>query len=89
MAVRYVFVLYDVKENRVNKVNKIISKYLFHEQNSVFRGEITEPLLLKLKNELNKIIHASDDKILFLEFSNKNAFKEFRIGEKLCEDNIL
>ena len=53
----YVYVIYDINETRVNKVFKICKKYLEHYQNSVFRGEISESNILKLKNEINKIIN--------------------------------
>lgn len=89
MNVGYVFVLYDVKENRVYKVNKILSKYLFHEQNSVFRGNITNSLLVKLKKEIDKIVNINEDKVLFIEMKDDKVFEEDRIGENLPDDNIL
>lgn len=53
----YVFLFYDVKENRVNKVFKKCKKYLNHWQKSVFRGEISPSEIIELENELNKIIN--------------------------------
>ena len=48
----YIYLIYDIKEERVNKVFKVCKKYLEHYQNSVFRGEISESNILKLKNEI-------------------------------------
>ena len=53
----YIYLIYYIKEERVNKVFKICKKYLEHYQNSVFRGKISESNILKLKNEINKIIN--------------------------------
>lgn len=53
----YVFLFYDVKENRVNKVFKKCKKYLNHWQKSVFRGEISPSEIIELENELSKIIN--------------------------------
>ena len=89
MKTGYVFVFYDIKEERVNKVNKILTKYLFHEQNSVFRGPITPSLLQKVKSELDKIIVLEYDKILFIELKSEKDFIEYRIGDKMDDNNIL
>ena len=48
----YIYLIYDIKEERINKVFKVCKKYLEHYQNSVFRGEISESNILKLKNEI-------------------------------------
>ena len=57
----YVFLFYDIKENRVNKVFKKCKKYLNHWQKSVFRGEITPSNIIKLENELKKIINKEEN----------------------------
>lgn len=73
----YIYVIYDIKEKRVNKVFKICKKYLTHYQNSVFRGEITPSNTLKLKSELKDIISTTEDNILFIYFiSEKSVIKE-------------
>lgn len=78
----YVFLFYDIGEDRVNKIFKICKKYLEHYQNSVFCGEITPSNLLKLENELKKIA-IDDDKITILKFINKNVINEtILIGSK-------
>ena len=38
----YLIVVYDISEERINKVRKILKKYFLWVQNSVFEGEISE-----------------------------------------------
>ena len=57
----YIFLFYDVGEERVQKVFKICKKYLSHHQNSVFRGSISPSLFMELKGELKKVIDPSAD----------------------------
>lgn len=87
----YVFLMYDVDEKRCQKVFKICKKYLTHFQNSVFRGEITPANLLRLQNELKKVIDKNNDRIDFLKFISSSYFNEESIGKKIstAEDLIL
>jgi len=61
----YVIMVYDVSEERVNKVLKIGRKYLNWIQNSVLEGEITKAKFEKLKVELRKVIDENKDSIIF------------------------
>ena len=38
----YIICVYDVKEKRCQKFMKLLRKYLFHVQNSVFEGTLTQ-----------------------------------------------
>ncbi|MFL0253310.1 CRISPR-associated endonuclease Cas2 [Clostridium neuense] len=86
----YAFVFYDVNEKRVNKVFKVCKKYFHHHQNSVFRGAITPANLIKLKNEINKIIEGTDF-VTIIKLINGDCFDEETLGinEKNTEDLIL
>jgi len=57
--------VYDINEERVNKVLKIGRKYLEWVQNSVLEGEISEAKFEKLKMELSKIINTDEDSVIF------------------------
>lgn len=81
MNVAYVIVMYDVAEGRVNKVFRICKKYLFHYQNSIFRGEITPSKLVKLRNELLSVIDEQEDFVCFLKCKNAYVFDEEVIGK--------
>jgi CRISPR-associated protein Cas2 len=85
----YIYVIYDIKEKRVNKVFKICKKYLEHYQNSVFRGEITESNLMKLKIELKNIINKDEDNILFLYYITAKSVILEEIGIKNNNNNFL
>lgn len=70
----YVSLIYDISiENGGAKVwrnvFKICKKYLTHVQKSVFEGEITPVLLVKLRMELDKYIR--DDKDSVIVFSSR------------------
>ncbi|MFL7796552.1 CRISPR-associated endonuclease Cas2 [Clostridium chauvoei] len=76
----YVFIFYDIKEERVNKVFKVCKKYLSHFQKSVFRGGITPSKLILLKKDLNKVIEKEEDFICIIKVLNGDVFGEEIIG---------
>lgn len=61
----YLIMVYDINEERVNKVLKVGRKYLEWVQNSVLEGEITEAKFEKLKMELMNIINPEEDSVIF------------------------
>ncbi|MGL5256708.1 MAG: CRISPR-associated endonuclease Cas2 [Proteocatella sp.] len=78
----YVFLFYDVKEERVNKVFKICKKYLSHFQKSVFRGEITPSKIISLKKDLSKVIDKTEDQVCIVKMMNDGVFNEEELGKK-------
>ena len=89
MNYNYVFLFYDVEEERVQKVFKICKKYLTHFQKSVFRGEITPSNIIKLKSDLNKIIDKENDTVCIIKLMNGKAFGEDIIGKKIKNGESL
>ncbi|KEI14493.1 MULTISPECIES: CRISPR-associated endonuclease Cas2 [Clostridium] len=87
----YAFLFYDVKEKRVNKVFKVCKKYLTHYQKSVFRGEITPSNIIKLREDLKKVIDESEDFICIIKLLNNKVFGEevLGVGVETAEDLIL
>ena len=79
----YAFVFYDINEKRVQKVFKVCKKYLSHYQKSVFRGEISPANLIKLRNEIKKIIVEEEDFVCILKMISTNQFEEEVIGAKV------
>ncbi len=61
----YLILVYDIREERVNKVLKIARKYLNWVQNSVLEGELSKAGLEKLKIELKEVINPEEDSIVF------------------------
>ncbi|MFZ5351934.1 MAG: CRISPR-associated endonuclease Cas2 [Bacillota bacterium] len=78
----YAFVFYDIGEKRVHKVFKICKKYFYHHQKSVFRGQITPSNLIKLREELNRIIDIDEDCVTIIKLLNQNSFDEETLGKK-------
>lgn len=76
----YAFLFYDVGEKRVQKVFKVCKKYLSHFQYSVFRGELTPSNLIKLKEELERVIVEEEDFICIIKLVNDNVFGEEILG---------
>ena len=86
----FVIIVYDIGIKRVNKVLKICRKYLTWIQNSVLEGEIEEPGLMKLMNELKKVIDEDEDSLLIYKFRTTKYFSRELIGiEKGKEDQFL
>lgn len=86
----YLIVTYDIAEERVNKVRKILKKYFMWVQNSVFEGEITEGKLVKCKLELEKVIDKETDSIYFYSLENRLNYRKTVLGiEKEMTGNIL
>lgn len=86
----YLIVTYDIGEERVNRIRKILKKYFMWVQNSVFEGEITEGKLLKCKLELEKNINREEDSIYFYSFENRFNYKKTVLGvEKEVTSNVL
>lgn len=65
---------------------KVLRKYLFHTQNSVFDGELTDKEFKNLKLELMKI---GIDNVKFYIISSKKALHILTIGDELENRLIL
>ena len=76
----YVIMVYDIREERVNKVLKIARKYLTWVQNSVLEGELTRAQLEKLKVELGEIIDKEEDSVIFYKLRSTAYFQKETMG---------
>jgi CRISPR-associated protein Cas2 len=86
----YLIVTYDIGEDRVNKVRKLLKKYFMWVQNSVFEGDISEGRLEKCKRELLKVIDVEVDSIYFYSLENRLNYRKTVLGiEKEMTGNIL
>ncbi len=66
----YALLFYDVNERRVQKVFKVCKKYLSHFQYSVFRGDIIPSKLIRLENDLKKVINEQEDFVCIIKLKN-------------------
>ncbi len=85
----YLIMVYDINEERVNKVLKIARKYLTWVQNSVLEGEITEAKFMKLKYELENVIKRDEDSIIFYIFRTKLYTKRETMGKEKGREEII
>lgn len=67
----YLVIVYDVKINRVNKVNKFLKSYLHWQQNSVFEGKVTKSQYNEIISSLKMLIDANEDSIIIYKFPEK------------------
>ena len=68
----FVVITYDVSSRRTEIFRKILTRFLTHEQNSVFLGDLTESSWKKLHASLSKAM-IPGDRILKLEAKHKHS----------------
>jgi len=64
----FVVLTYDIEQKRVQKVMKIVKKYLHPVHRSVFDGYLTEGQIKSLKKELHPIIDPENDSIILYKY---------------------
>ena len=67
---------------------KVLKKYLYHKQRSVFEGEITPKKYEVLQDELAAIIKDDDEVIMYYSLSNKRPFVQVN-GKNNLPNNVL
>ncbi len=72
----YYIIVYDIKEERVSKVLKLMRQYLNWVQNSVFEGELSDGQFERLKIEVRKLINSDEDSILIYSMEQKWVNRE-------------
>ncbi|NRT36060.1 CRISPR-associated protein Cas2 [Clostridium beijerinckii] len=86
----FVIITYDVNEKRVNRVRKVLKKYITWCQNSVFEGEITEGKLTKCMAEVGKYLITSEDSLYIYRIPYSKNIKKDVIGiEKISDDLFI
>lgn len=76
----YVLASYDAAGGRSETFRKLLSRYLVHELESVFAGELTEGSLTRLRKELAKALKP-DDAVMILTAENKNNVRVVRLSK--------
>ena len=89
MSFIFVLMIYDVGEERVNKVLKIGRKYLCWIQNSVLEGEITPATFASLKHEVGKVIKDDYDSIIFYIWRSEHYTSREIIGKEKGSSEIF
>jgi CRISPR-associated protein Cas2 len=83
----YVIVVYDVDEERVSKINRLLKSYLIWIQNSVFEGIITDKLLEEMLSRVKKIMRG-DDSFIVYKLKTKSLIERQVFGKRV-ETNII
>ncbi|NJE13338.1 CRISPR-associated endonuclease Cas2 [Thermococcus sp. LS2] len=85
----YYIIVYDVNEERVAKVHKILKRYLYWRQRSVFEGELTDSQLHELLKRLSKVIDESEDSILIYAVKDRKLISFSYLGVAFHEDDAV
>lgn len=80
VIVMYVIIAYDVEAKRNKHVINLLRQYLFHTQNSLFEGELTNHQYLELKEKLEKKIDHDSDRIVIYKLPNDKYLNKDNIG---------
>ena len=80
----YVIAVYDINEKRVNRILKLMRRYLHWQQRSVFEGYITESKYEELKSRCKMIIK-EEDTIKFYILDSDKYLKQEVLGFKIVE----
>lgn len=85
----FVILVYDLHVKRVNKMLKLVRRYLVHVQKSVFEGELTEKRLDMLKAEIEELIKPSEDTVLIYGFDSLRFSHRHMIGRQVEDRDII
>jgi CRISPR-associated protein Cas2 len=86
----YIILVYDIGEKRVQRVHKLLKRYLNWVQNSVFEGDLTEGRYEAMKINLNKRLKDDEDSVIVYKLGSLKYTEREIIGvEKNLTDNLL
>ena len=78
-------IVYDVGEERVNKVRIYLKQYLNWVQNSVLEGSLTEAEYMKVMNGLRDVIDETLDNVICYKTKDRKYLSIDEIGTKKAE----
>jgi CRISPR-associated protein Cas2 len=85
-----VILVYDVGEKRVQRVHKLLKRYLNWVQNSVFEGELTDGKFEAMKIELDERLESKEDSVIIYKLGSlKYTEREIMGVEKNVTDNLV
>ncbi len=76
-----VILVYDISledckdQSRLNKVRKVVRKYINHVQKSVFEGDISPSKLEKMKKEILEVIDKKRDSVIVYVFDDISKYE--------------
>jgi CRISPR-associated protein Cas2 len=85
-----VILVYDVGEKRVQRVHKLLKRYLNWVQNSVFEGELTDGQFEAMKIDLDQRLNTSEDSVIIYKLGSLKYTEREIVGvDKNATDNLL
>ena len=77
----YIILCYDVRSERNDKILKTARKYLHSTQRSVLEGHLTAAQILRLKEELSRMIDPQEDSVRIFMAESSERFEISQIGK--------
>ena len=68
---------------------KLLRKYLFHVQNSVFEGTLTPKQYRSLRQEIDTLLNSDEDSVIFYVSYNDKQINKNELGLKRKSNNII
>ena len=85
-----VILVYDVGEKRVQRVHKLLKRYLNWVQNSVFEGELTDGKFEAMKIDLEERLEPKEDSVIIYKLGSLKYTEREIVGvEKNVTDNLV
>ena len=91
-----VILVYDIAieepkdQQRLNKVRKIVRKYITHVQKSVFEGELTKSKLERMKSEILRVVDRERDSVIIYVLEDNTKYERHLLTDVPDPaDNIL
>ena len=86
----YIICTYDVKSKNCRKFMKLLRRYLFHVQESVFEGELSEVRLKELLLLAKGVMNPEEDCIIIFKGATQCSLEKEIVGKELANiDNFL
>lgn len=81
---RSYLIIYDIEDNkRRNKIFKLLKRYATHAQYSVFHALVKEEDIIRIKNDIKKIINKEEDSVMIVELCLRCANTIEYYGKKI------
>ena len=85
----FVILTYDIEVKRINRVRKLLKKYLTWTQNSVFEGEISKGKLDKCLSEVEREIDKDYDSVYIYTVASTKFISKNILGDEKSFDELF
>ena len=81
----YLIIVYDTEHDNCVKLHKLLKRYLFWNQNSVFEGEISEVRLKELLMESRRFMVMAEDSMIIFKGRSQTVLDKQIVGKERGE----